>query len=173
PAVPERLREVWWVRRMPRLLAGFALAIAIVVPIFVTQSSRHQLYATILAIAICAVSVTVLTGWAGQLSLGQMAFAGVGALSAAAFAGHPDPTGTHRVGLSMNIGWHSTRILRFHLTPVPFVLAVFFGSLGACAVAVAVGAGALRVKGLLLAISTLAFAIAAEQYVFARPIFSG
>jgi len=74
---------------------------------------------------------------------------------AAAFAGHPDPTGTHRVGLSMNIGWHSTRILRFHLTPVPFVLAVFFGALVACAVAVAVGAGALRVKGLLLAISLL------------------
>ena len=31
--------------------------------------------------AICALSLTVLTGWAGQLSLGQMAFAGIGALT--------------------------------------------------------------------------------------------
>jgi ABC-type branched-subunit amino acid transport system ATPase component/ABC-type branched-subunit amino acid transport system permease subunit len=175
PHVPERLKEIWWVRRMPQLLAAAALLVAIVVPLIVPQSARHQTYSMILAFAICAISVTVLTGWAGQLSLGQMAFAGIGALSAAAFAGHTvsDATGTHRVGLAMNVGWHSVRILRFHLTPVPFVLAVFFGAVVACAVAVAVGAGALRVKGLLLAISTLAFAIAAEQYIFARPIFSG
>src|SRR5205814_1791342 len=163
PAVPERLREVWWVRRMPRLLAGFALAIAIVVPIFVTQSSRHQLYATILAIAICAVSVTVLTGWAGQLSLGQMAFAGVGALSAAAFAR----------GASLNIGWHKTRLIHGTIPRVPFGLALLCGALFACAIAVIVGVGALRVKGLLLAISTMAFAIAAAEYLFYRPFFTG
>ena len=37
----------------------------------------------------------------------------------------------------------------------------------------AVGVGALRVRGLLLAISTMAFAIAAEEYIFPRPIFVG
>ena len=41
-----------------------------------TQSFHQQTYAMVLAFAICAVSVTVLTGWGGQLSLGQMAFAG-------------------------------------------------------------------------------------------------
>ena len=35
-----------------------------------------------------------------------------------------------------------------------------------------VGIGALRVRGLLLAISTLAFAIAAQAYLFSRPIFT-
>ena len=52
----------------------------------VHQSARHLTYSIILAFAICAVSVTVLTGWGGQLSLGQMAFAGIGALSGAAFS---------------------------------------------------------------------------------------
>ena len=32
PAVPERLREMWWVRRMPQLVAAIALVVAIVVP---------------------------------------------------------------------------------------------------------------------------------------------
>jgi ABC-type branched-subunit amino acid transport system ATPase component/ABC-type branched-subunit amino acid transport system permease subunit len=109
------------------------------------------------------VSVTVLTGWSGQLSLGQMAFAGIGALSAAAFAR----------GVSVDIGWQSTRFLQGSLPKVPFVMALFLGALVACLVAVAVGAGALRVKGLLLGVSTLAFAIAAEAYIYSRPIFTG
>ena len=36
-----------------------------------------------------------------------------------------------------------------------------------------VGIGALRVRGLLLAVSTLAFAIAAQAYLFDRPFFTG
>jgi ABC-type branched-subunit amino acid transport system ATPase component/branched-subunit amino acid ABC-type transport system permease component len=43
----------------------------------------------------------------------------------------------------------------------------------ACLIAVIVGVGALRVRGLLLAISTLAFAIAAQVYLFQRPFFTG
>ncbi len=116
-----------------------------------------------MAFAICAVSVTVLTGWAGQLSLGQMAFAGIGALSAAAFVR----------GVTFDIGWKATRLLQGSVPKVPFVLAMLFGSVIACLVAVAVGFGALRVKGLLLGISTLAFAIAAQAYIFSRPIFTG
>ena len=54
-------------------------------PLVVTQPSRHLLYTTILVFALCGLSLTILTGWAGQLSLGQMAFAGIGALLAAAF----------------------------------------------------------------------------------------
>src|SRR5581483_3134304 len=107
--------------------------------------------------------VTVLTGWAGQLSLGQMAFAGIGALSAAAFVR----------GASLNIGWHSNRIIDGHIPRLPFVLAIFMGAALACLTAVAVGLGALRVKGLLLAVSTMAFGIAASEYLFYRPFFTG
>ncbi len=229
PPVPERLREVWWVRRLPQLVAGVALAVAIVIPLIIKQSARHQTYAMILAFAICAISVTVLTGWAGQLSLGQMAFAGVGALGAAAFAR----------GLSLNMGWRTNRLVKGSLRPwglalgflllvvavmainrllasrragtrgrrlrdsrgvllsvavvaiaggatafvacvdrsgtphpVPFVLSIVLGAAMACVVAVGVGVGALRVRGLLLAISTMAFAIAAENYLFSRPFFA-
>jgi ABC-type branched-subunit amino acid transport system ATPase component/ABC-type branched-subunit amino acid transport system permease subunit len=163
PPVPERLREIWWVRRMPQLVAGVALLVAIVLPLVVTESFHQQTYAMVLAFALCAVSVTVLTGWGGQLSLGQMAFAGIGALSAAAFVR----------GVSVDVGWRSTRILQGGLPKVPFVLALLLGATIACLVAVGVGFGALRVKGLLLGVSTLAFAIAAQAYIFSRPIFTG
>ncbi|MGZ6977339.1 MAG: ABC transporter permease subunit [Acidimicrobiia bacterium] len=163
PPVPERLREIWWVRRMPQLLAGFALLTAIVLPLIVRESFHQQTYAMVLAFALCAVSVTVLTGWGGQLSLGQMAFAGIGALSAAAFVR----------GVSVDIGWRSTRIVQGSLPKVPFVPALLLGATVACLVAVAVGFGALRVKGLLLGVSTMAFAIAAQAYIFSRPIFTG
>ena len=56
---------------------------------------------------------------------------------------------------------------------VPFVLAVVLGAAISSVVAAAVGVGALRVRGLLLAISTMAFAIAAEVYIFPRPILVG
>jgi ABC-type branched-subunit amino acid transport system ATPase component/branched-subunit amino acid ABC-type transport system permease component len=51
-------------------------------------------------------------------------------------------------------------------------LAILLGAVIASVTATLVGIGALRVRGLLLAASTLAFAIAAQDYIFARPIFS-
>ena len=221
PPVPERLREIWWVRRMPQLVAGVALVAALVLPLIVQESARHLTYSIILAFAICAVSVTVLTGWGGQLSLGQMAFAGIGALTGAAFSR----------GVTLNIGWRSHRLVNGAIQPLPlvmtiflavvailllarirrehwrggrlalgvagivvlviaagvfavgivtstprrtpFVLCILLGALTACLLAVLVGTGALRVKGLLLAISTMAFAIAAESYIFGRSVFTG
>ena len=223
PPVPEHLRELWWVRRMPNLIAWIALAGAIIVPLLTTKSAHHQAYALILATAIIVVSVTVLTGWAGQLSLGQAAFAGLGALSAGALVR----------GVTLNIGWRSHRLAAGAVRPyamagglllvalaaiaisvalarrhrsrvraiavaasvlciaagalvfpaaidrsgnvhrVPFVFALFLGAAISSVVAAAVGVGALRVRGLLLAISTMAFAIAAEVYVFPRPILVG
>ena len=161
--VPERLAGRWWVRNLSRVVAGLALAVALVAPLLTDLSSRHQTWAQVLAFAICAVSVTVLTGWAGQLSLGQMAFAGFGALTAAALAR----------GLSVDVGRGDTRLLTGSLPPLDFPWTVLLGAAAACGVAVVVGAGALRVRGLLLAVSTLAFAIAAETYLFRRPFFTG
>jgi ABC-type branched-subunit amino acid transport system ATPase component/ABC-type branched-subunit amino acid transport system permease subunit len=161
-AIPERLRETWWVRRLPQMVAGLGLLVAIAAPLVFTESARHFTYAYILGFAICASSVIVLTGWAGQLSLGQMAFAGVGALGAAALVR----------GVSLDIGWHETRLIQATLPITPFWLALLLGAALACLVATLVGIGALRVRGLLLAASTLAFAIAAQTYIFRRPILS-
>src|SRR5262245_6427364 len=95
-AIPERLRNIWWVKRLPQFVAGIALLVAVVAPFVVDKSEKHQTWTVVIAFALCAVSVVVLTGWGGQLSLGQMAFAGLGALTAAALIR----------GLSANIGWH-------------------------------------------------------------------
>src|SRR4029453_2656571 len=66
PPVPERLREIWWVRRMPQILGLFTVAVAVLIPVVFTESSRHLTYTIVIGFAICALSVTVLTGWAGQ-----------------------------------------------------------------------------------------------------------
>ena len=81
--IPARLRSIWWARNIDKggiLLLGL---FAVLLPLVVTEPSRQQLYTAVLAFAICASSLTVLTGWLGQLSLGQMAFAGLAALFAA------------------------------------------------------------------------------------------
>jgi ABC-type branched-subunit amino acid transport system ATPase component/ABC-type branched-subunit amino acid transport system permease subunit len=161
PAIPEHLRKVWWVRRLPQFVAVFALLVAIIAPQISDLPSRNQLWAQILAFAICAVSVTVLTGWAGQLSLGQMAFAGVAALVGAAFGR----------GETFDVGWRSAARFSGTLPTVSFPWTVLIGAVAATLTALIVGVGALRVKGLLLAVSTLSFAIACQVYVFEQPFF--
>jgi len=141
---------------------GVSLLAAVVLPLLSDKSERHQTWTVVVAFALCAVSVVVLTGWGGQLSLGQMAFAGLGALTAAALIR----------GISVNIGWHDTRLINGSLGGISFLWALLIGASFASLVAVLVGVGALRVRGLLLAISTLAFAIAAQVYLFNRPFFT-
>ena len=142
--VPVALRELWWVKHLPSLCLGVVLLAAAVLPLLVDRPSRHLVYSTIVVYAICAMSVTIITGWSGQLSLGQMGFAGLGAFSAAAFV---------RAGL-------------------PFVAAMFAGAASTAVVAALVGVGALRVKGLFLAVSTFVFGLAASQYLFRTELLS-
>ena len=160
--VPERLRSVWWVRHLDRAALGALALLAVVVPYVVTEPSRHLLYTVIMIWAICGISLTVLTGWSGQLSLGQMAFAGIGALTSAAF---------HR-GITVDVGWGDTRVVNAGIEALPMGPSMLLGVLVSAAIAVLVGVGALRVRGLLLAVSTFTFALAAQQYLFRRPILS-
>ena len=161
--VPARLERLRWVRALPRITLAAALAFAIVLPLIVTLPSRHLLYATVLGFAICAMSVTVITGWSGQLSLSQMAFAGIGALSGAAFSR----------GFELDIGWRSVRLIDVEAAGAPFVASILLATLFTALVASIIGAGALRVRGLMLAVSTFAFSIASTQYLFRRPFFTG
>src|SRR4029077_21014088 len=77
---------------------------------------------------ILALSLLILTGWAGQISLGQFGFAAVGAWTVA-------------------------------VTRWPLPLALLAAAVLGAVAAVAVGLPALRLRGLHLAISTLAFAV--------------
>jgi ABC-type branched-subunit amino acid transport system ATPase component/ABC-type branched-subunit amino acid transport system permease subunit len=161
--VPEQLRDLWWVRNLDR--AGLVLlgVTAVILPIIVTQPSRHLLYTTILVFALCGLSLTILTGWLGQLSLGQMAFAGIGAFLAAGFTR----------GINIDLGWGNTHFLSAGIKPLSFGLSVLLATLVTAALAAIIGLGALRVRGLLLAVSTFAFAVAADQFLYSQPILSG
>jgi ABC-type branched-subunit amino acid transport system ATPase component/branched-subunit amino acid ABC-type transport system permease component len=161
-AVPERLREVWWVRNLSALTLGTLGIAAVLLPIIVTQPSRQLVYASIVVFAVCGLSVTVLTGWAGQLSLGQMAFAGLGALLAAALTR----------GFALGIGWRDDQLFDIHVHSMPSLLAIAISTLLVAGLAALIGLGALRVRGLLLAVSTFAFGVAAQQYLYRRPVFS-
>ena len=154
---PERAQEIWWIRRMPRLAATLIILIALLLPIVVTRPSRHLLYASIACYAICALSLTVITGWAGQLSLAQMAFAGLGALLAAAL----------NRGFEMDV-W----VLDFQAPPIPYLAAIGIAGVVMAGVAALVGLGALRVRGLQLAVITFMLAVAAEQYIYRWPLLS-
>src|SRR5205085_10710036 len=54
----------------------------------------------------------------------------------------------------------------------PFLLAMGIGMCSTGAVALLLGLSALRVRGLYLAVMTLAFAVVLENYVFPRPFFA-
>ena len=122
----------------PRTLVAVAVGVAAVGWPFVTPSSMHFYGVLSVAYALVALSLTVLTGWAGQVSLCQAAFLGIGV-----FASAP--------------------LLR-HGLPLPAVLAVA-GALGAL-VSLVLGIPSLRLRGVYLAVVTLAFGAAAEKYFF-------
>lgn len=96
--------------------------------------------------ALVAISLVVLTGWVGQISLGQGAFVGVGAFTTGMIArewGIPFPVS------------------------LPIVVVV------TAAVAATLGMVALRVRGLYLAVATLIFAWMADAYLFSSAWFIG
>ncbi len=155
--IPERIRQIWWVRNLPSLVGAVGVVAAAAVPLVITQASRQLLYTQIIVFAVAALSLVVVTGWSGQLSLGQMAFAGIGAMFAAA---------ANR-GIEMDVAF-----VDFEASGIPWVLSVVAGAVFAAIVAALVGVGALRVRGLLLAVSTFAFALAAQAYFYRRPFFS-
>ena len=163
PPIPQRLRKVWWLRQIDRIALVLLIIGAAVLPLIVTAPSRHLLYASILGFAICALSLTVLTGWAGQLSLGQMAFAGIGALLTASFTR----------GINVDIGWRETRFLHAGIEPLRFGPSLCLSALITAGVAALIGVGALRVRGLYLAVVTFGFGLAAQQYLYQRPILHG
>jgi ABC-type branched-subunit amino acid transport system permease subunit len=129
-------------RRVSSTGIWLAVAGAALLP-FVLDVGRNYLFAQVCIFAIIALSLTVLTGWAGQVSLGQFGLVAVGALMAA------------HLGNSF---------------PLP-VLLLFAGAVTAV-VAIIVGLPALRVPGLFLAVSTLGFALFMQVTVVATPCFT-
>jgi branched-chain amino acid transport system permease protein len=143
PIPPElrRLPEVVWVR-----FGLGVVALAVLIGGFEFFSLKQQILASVVVIyGIVVVSLVILTGWAGQISLGQWAFAGIGAAVAGNMAGR-----------------HHSDF---------FVTLVVAGLVGAVT-AVIIGLPALRIHGLYLAMTTLAFAITVQLYFLSRHYFA-
>ena len=134
--LPDSYRDVWLIRNLGWVVGGAAAVAAALVPLGISNRSAFVL-STIVAFATIGISVSFLTGLAGQLSLGQVAFAALGAVAGVRVA-----TDTGSLVLGLLCG----------------------GAVGAAASA-AVGLPALRVRGLLLAIATLAFALATFSWL--------
>lgn len=141
PAMVARLPEVRWAR-----WAGLALVAAAVLVAPHRLSPSDSLLASSIGIyALVGLSLLVLTGWAGQVSLGQMGFVGLGA----AVGG----LATSQWGLDLS-------------------LALLLSGVAGALAAVAVGLPALRLQGLLLSVTTFAFALSMYSYFLNRQFFS-
>ena len=79
--IPDRLRSLWYVRRLPQIGFVVLFGFLAVLPFFLERRSQEFLWTDIVIYALVALSITPLAGWAGQLSLGQFAFVGLGALT--------------------------------------------------------------------------------------------
>jgi ABC-type branched-subunit amino acid transport system permease subunit/ABC-type branched-subunit amino acid transport system ATPase component len=157
--IPDRLRSLWYVRRLP--LIGFVVLFGFfgILPVFLTQRSQEFLWTEIVIYALVALSITPLAGWAGQLSLGQFAFVGLGALTMVML----------RAGLDVPVPFDLWD-MSFQLAWLP---AVIVSTAVGVAAAIVIGVPALRARGLFLAVITLAFAVMCSNWLFRQPTFTG
>ena len=134
-------------RRIDRnlLVALAAFGFALFVPLGIPGPRLFNITQG-LVYALIALTLVVLTGWTGQISLAQFSFVGVGAFTAGHLAG------AH--------GQH-------------FVYAVIVGMVLCVPLGIIVGLVSLRLSGLYLALATLAFALVMDDVVFNRPDVSG
>jgi len=122
------------------LTRTLAAGLVVLMP-FVLSSANTYFLATTVLLCTAVVSVTVLTGWAGQLSLGQWAVAALGGL------------------LGMQL--YSEHGVPF---PLALLLAVVLGG----GLAAVIGLPALRLQGVNVAVVTLGFAVTGSSWLFTR-----
>ena len=117
--------------RQDRWAIGLLLAVAFVgVPLYADEYLLRAIFVPFLILSLAALGLNVLVGYCGQISLGAGAFMAVGAYAA--------------YNVMLRVEW------------MPMPLAVLLGGLCATAVGVVFGIPSLRIKGLYLAVATLA-----------------
>lgn len=143
-AVPVVLRYLPEVRALKVGLWVVLTAIVVGFPLLVSDF-RVNLASVIAIYAIVAVSLVVLTGWGGQVSLGQFALVGIGA----AIGGR----------LVADAG-------------VDFFVALAGAAAAGATVALVLGLASLRLKGFFFAVTSLGFAVATQSFFLNRKYFS-
>ncbi len=142
--VPPEMRKVREVQAV-RFLVGAAVVAAVAVLPHLLNTEDSLKASAVGIYAIIGISVIVLTGWAGQVSLGQMGFVAWGSA----------------VTAKLSTQWEADLL-------VSLLVATVVGAL----VAVVVGLPALRLRGLYLAVTTLAFSLATIEYLLNDEFFS-
>jgi len=121
-------------------LIVISMALVVLTMAFTSQYTGYVLGLVVVE-AIAILSLNLLMGYAGQVSLGQAAFVGIG-------------------------GFGAGELARSH---VPFPLTIIVAGLVAALVAALVGLPSLRIRGLQVAATTLAFGAVAQYFLFVRP----
>lgn len=142
--VPDVLRRIWVVRNLGPMCGIFALALAVCLPLVISNSASVTVTG-IIAFSIVGLSIGILTGLGGQLTLGQFAVAAMGAV------------------ISYYVSRHTG----------DFPLALLYAGLGAGVVSVVIGLPALRIRGLLVTVTTLSFALATPAWLLTQPWMLG
>ncbi len=141
--VPAAYRRLPIVRFAPWVVAVLAVVAAATVP-FRANGSQALDLTVVIAVAIVGLSVVVVTGLGGQLTLAQFAYAAIGAAAS--------------VQVSAEIG---------------FLAGIVVGAIIAAVTAAALAATALRVQGLALGVASLIFAIVTTRWLLDRPALLG
>ncbi|HEY7438253.1 MAG TPA: ABC transporter permease [Acidimicrobiia bacterium] len=141
--IPPELAQLPEVKYANWALGAIVVLFLVTLPLWLSEA-QINLASVVIIFAIIGISLVVLTGWAGQVSLGQMAFAGVGAAVGGA--------------LTANHGWDLS-------------LALLVGGVIGAVIAVIIGYPAIRRRGFTLAVSTLAFALVMSEYFLNRNYF--
>jgi ABC-type branched-subunit amino acid transport system ATPase component/branched-subunit amino acid ABC-type transport system permease component len=142
--INERLPDIGRAIPKPRVIIPAIAAMSLII-IMLPQSWELAVTTSIVTAILC-VSVVVITGYAGQLSLAQLALAGAGGFVATRLAATLD---------------------------IPFVAACIIGIIAAVPVGLIVGLPALRTRGVNLAIVTFGLAFAFESILFDNGTYSG
>ena len=122
--------------RLATAVVGTAVGVGAIY--FFTGNDRAALYTSFIT-AVISLSLVVVTGYTGQISLAQLTLAGVSAYILSTFA----------------TSWG-----------IPFPIAPILSALVAAAAGVVIGIPALRVRGLMLGVVTLTFAAGVEAIWF-------
>jgi branched-chain amino acid transport system permease protein len=135
--VPLELRDLPEVKWPRRGLVVLVLAVLVFVPSMWNGSDQYTASVAIIW-AMVGVSLVVLTGWGGHISLGQFAVVGIGAFTAGNLIVHQN---------------------------MDFLLVLALSGIAGAAVSLLVGLPALRIRGLFLAVTTLALAIVVNGFL--------
>lgn len=142
--IPRVLRSLPEVRAAGVVFGVVLTGLALSLPALLSPARLDEVSVG-LVFGMAGLSLVVLSGWAGTVSLGQFALVGIGSIVAGDLMMHLD---------------------------LDFFLSMVLAGLAGAVAAVILGLPALRVRGLYLSVTTLAFAVAASDFFYNPTNFS-